>query len=82
MRVGLARVFEMIERLKLRRDETKITFSDDGSATVVAKGGGHVETRGIDGLFGFEVEAHFEKQPDARFLLDRVVRVQFEPGLH
>jgi hypothetical protein len=79
---GLATVFERVESLKLRRDDTTITFGDDGSATAVAKGSGHVETAGLDGLFAFEVEAHFLKQPDKRFLLDQVVRVRVEPGLH
>jgi hypothetical protein len=78
---GLAALFLKISSVKLRRDETTITFGDEGAATVVAKGSGHVETADHGGLFTFEVEANFRKQPDARFLLERVARLRVEPGI-
>lgn len=78
---GLVALFQRITSLKLRRDETTITFGDEGAATVVAKGSGHVETSELGGLFTFEVEAGFRKQPDARFLLERVARLNVEPGI-
>ena len=78
---GLVTLFRKIESLKLRRDERTITFGDDASATVVVKGSGKVETPTFGGLFTFEVEARFVKQPDARFLLDRVARLIVEPGI-
>lgn len=78
---GLVTLFRKIDSLKLRRDEKTVTFGDDASATVVAKGSGKVETATFGGFFTFEVEAHFVKQPDARFLLDRVARLRVEPGI-
>jgi hypothetical protein len=78
---GIVALFQKIDSLKLRRDETTVTFDPERAATVVAKGAGKVEISGHPILFTFEVEAHLVKQPDARFLLDRVARVQVEPGI-
>lgn len=79
---GLAALFQKIESVKLRRDQTTITFGEGGAATVVVQGSGHVEMKSnVGGLFTFEVEARFQKQPDARFLLERIARLRVEPGI-
>jgi hypothetical protein len=79
---GLARVFERIDTLKLRRDKTDVKFDDDGAATVTSEGTGRVETKDVGGFFSFDLEARFQKQPDQRFLLERVGHVHFDFGLH
>jgi multidrug efflux pump subunit AcrA (membrane-fusion protein) len=72
-----------LQRLRLERDETEITFPADGVAAVVARGSGTADD--VEELpsgrvpFSFELRLRMRREGDDRFLLAAVESCRIEP---